>query len=88
MNKITAINAKKGRKAKATVRPITDKGSSAKAVVADKVVAPAGVSVTSAAPGFKTLNRGGYKAFVPGPAAKKHQNPFGVIPEYQNQFYR
>jgi hypothetical protein len=89
LNKVVAAKTKKGQKAKVVSRSINDKTAAAGSVIADVVTQPSGISVSSPAPGFRELTKGGYRAFLPGPAAKtNHTNPFGIRPEIQNQFFR
>ena len=87
MNKAVALKTKQGRRAVGVSRPVTDKSAPARATIADTVVPAAGISISSPGPGFKELNKGGYRAFKPGPAARFHTNPFGIRPEVAYQFW-
>ena len=86
-DKRVAAQAKRGGVARAVNRDITDTARAAAAVPADVAAASEKVSLTSVGPGFVSANKGGYKAFAPGPAVRPHGTPFGAGPEYQYDFF-
>jgi len=73
MNKTAALRKKRSGN-KPVIRRITDKIAAPKSPLKISGRIPAGVSIASPGPGFKQLTKGGYRAFLPGPAAKRGQS--------------
>lgn len=87
MKKDNAIRTKRGARYDPTTRTIQDKSATTRAAFADRVPSSTGISVTDTGRGFPSFNRGGFRAFAPGPAAKASSNPFGYGPEVAFDFW-